>query len=112
MNTQAQLTKRESEIAAMVAFGGQTKEIAHKLYISEHTVKTTVKNIYRKAEVRSIGQLSAWWFCKHFNISTLINPLLSVLFMVLVGVTEFKSNDQVMRVARTARVRTVKRRQS
>jgi DNA-binding CsgD family transcriptional regulator len=105
MNTEAQLTKRETEIAELLAWGGLTKEVADKLYISQHTVKTTVKNIYRKTEVRSVGQLSAWYFCTRFNISKMMNPLLSLLFICLVGVTEINTDDQVMR-ARTSRART------
>ena len=47
------LTKREKEIIAEVSKGLGDKEIATKIYISPATVKTHVKNIYRKLGVRN-----------------------------------------------------------
>jgi len=47
------LTKRETEIMKLVAKGCTNKQIAHKLYISEETVKMHVKNIFRKLAVNN-----------------------------------------------------------
>lgn len=47
------LTKREKEIIAEVSQGLCDKEIAAKIIISPATVKTHVKNIYRKLGVRN-----------------------------------------------------------
>lgn len=47
------LTQRESEILSYVARGYQDKEIAEKLFLSSETVRTHLRNIYKKLHVRS-----------------------------------------------------------
>jgi DNA-binding NarL/FixJ family response regulator len=47
------LTQRESEILSYVAKGYQDKEIAEKLFLSSETVRTHLRNIYKKLHVRS-----------------------------------------------------------
>ncbi len=47
------LTVRESEVAAFLASGLSNREIADALFISEHTVKSHLKSIFRKAGVAS-----------------------------------------------------------
>jgi NarL family two-component system response regulator LiaR len=47
------LTSRESDVAALLARGLSNREIAAALFISEHTVKTHLKSIFRKAGVAS-----------------------------------------------------------
>jgi DNA-binding NarL/FixJ family response regulator len=47
------LTQRESEILSYVAKGFEDKEIAEKLFLSSETVRTHLRNIYKKLHVRS-----------------------------------------------------------
>ena len=47
------LTQRESEILSYVAKGFQDKEIAEKFFLSSETVRTHLRNIYKKLHVRS-----------------------------------------------------------
>ena len=47
------LTHRESEILSYVAKGYQDKEIAEKIFLSSETVRTHLRNIYKKLHVRS-----------------------------------------------------------
>jgi DNA-binding NarL/FixJ family response regulator len=47
------LTAREVDILQRIAIGASVAEIAQRLFISTHTVKTHVKNIYRKLEAHS-----------------------------------------------------------
>lgn len=77
MNLQAKLSKRQEQVAGYLASGYTKKEIAHHLAISARTVENTARNIYEKTEVRSVGQLAAWWFCKTFNISNEVLPTIS-----------------------------------
>ncbi len=51
------LTERESEIAALLVRGMTYKQVAGELYVSENTVKTHVKNIYAKYNVKNRNEL-------------------------------------------------------
>lgn len=53
------LTKREREIVALVADGNSNKEIAKRLHLSAHTVKSHVRNILEKLALNSRLQIAA-----------------------------------------------------
>lgn len=75
MNEGTNLTKRESEIAELFAWGASKKDIANRLYISERTVENHTRNIYEKTGCSKVNELSAWWFCTTFHISFDLSPL-------------------------------------
>lgn len=75
MNEETNLTKRESEIAELFAWGASKKDIANRLYISERTVENHTRNIYEKIGCSKVNELSAWWFCTTFHISFDLSPL-------------------------------------
>jgi non-specific serine/threonine protein kinase len=54
------LTKRESQIAAMVASGLSNQQIASRLVISRRTVETHVEHVFAKLGVSSRVQLLVW----------------------------------------------------
>ncbi len=54
-----ELTQRECDICLMVLRGCGTDEICSELYISQATMKTHMRNIYRKAGVHSRSELLA-----------------------------------------------------
>jgi DNA-binding NarL/FixJ family response regulator len=54
------LTRREREVLAMVAVGATNEEIADRLCISPHTVKTHVYNIFKKINVPNRLQAAFW----------------------------------------------------
>jgi DNA-binding NarL/FixJ family response regulator len=47
------LSYREKEILALVMLGRTNREIAHKLYLAESTVKTHLSSAFRKLDARS-----------------------------------------------------------
>ncbi|MBC7382353.1 MAG: response regulator transcription factor [Bacteroidia bacterium] len=47
------LSKRERELVELLAKGFRYKEIAEKLFISQDTVRTHIRNIYQKLQVNS-----------------------------------------------------------
>ena len=54
------LTLREREILTLIAMGCQNKEIADRLCISYHTVKTHIYKIFRKIDVPNRLQAALW----------------------------------------------------
>src|ERR1700694_3627633 len=54
------LSKREVEIAELVAQGLSNKEIATRVFLSERTIETHVSNILNKLGVNSRVEISSW----------------------------------------------------
>jgi predicted ATPase/DNA-binding CsgD family transcriptional regulator len=54
------LTRREAEVAALIAHGCTNREIAESLVITEGTVERHVANIFRKLGCRSRAQVASW----------------------------------------------------
>ena len=52
----SELTDREWEVLDMLSSGARTEEIANALVLSPETVRSHMKNLYRKLEVRSREQ--------------------------------------------------------
>lgn len=92
MNQDITLTKRQEEVAGLKAWGASDKEIASKLFISKRTVENHVRGIHEKVRDQKIG-LAAWFFCKYHGVNPLVNPLLSILFLLMVSVNEISGQD-------------------
>ena len=111
------LTKRETEIAELFAWGASKKDIANRLYISERTVENHARNIYVKIGCQKVNELSAWWFCTNFHISFDLSPLtrraIATCLLVLVVFQMTFNSDTIIRAqrtqARTTRVRSARR---
>jgi DNA-binding CsgD family transcriptional regulator len=54
------LGKREGQVAQLVAGGLSNKEIGARLFISEHTVDSHLRNIMNKLGVNSRAEIAAW----------------------------------------------------
>ena len=75
MRLSAQLTSRETEIAALLAWGASKKEVADRLFISTRTVENTARSIYVKTGVQKATELCVWWFCAKCGVPTSLDPL-------------------------------------
>ena len=54
------ITRREREIAALIAEGLSNAELAHRLTLTEGTVSNHVANILRKLGLKSRTQIAVW----------------------------------------------------
>ena len=110
MNDAVKLTKRESEIAELFAWGASKKDIANRLFISERTVENHARSIYDKTGCTKVNELSAWWFCTTFHISFDLSPLkqkVIAMFLLVLLIPQLWSNDNVI-MARNARTTTTR----
>lgn len=114
MNRNVQLSKRENQIAERIAWGATFKEVAYALHITYKTVDNTIQKVFLKTGCRKTNELSAWWFCTHFNISFDLSPMArsaiaSFLLMLFIGGEFYYSKDfcryRVNRRCRTEFVR-------
>jgi non-specific serine/threonine protein kinase len=54
------LTRREQEIAALIAKGKSNREIAAELFITVRTTKTHISSILTKLDLTSRTQIAVW----------------------------------------------------
>ncbi len=59
-NETSVLSGREIEILGLVAQGAMNTDIAQTLYISRHTVKSHLYNIYKKIKVTNRLEAALW----------------------------------------------------
>jgi DNA-binding NarL/FixJ family response regulator len=60
----AQLTAQEREVAGLVARGATNKEVATDLFVSAKTVEFHLSNVYRKLGIRSRTELVRYFMQK------------------------------------------------
>lgn len=106
MDIHAQLTKRETQIAELIAWGATKKDVANRLFISERTAENHTRHIFEKTQVTKMNELSAWWFCKNFDISIDLSPIkrrviTTILLVIFVVNIAFDNNFE--RARRTRR---------
>lgn len=104
------LTRRETEVAELIAWGLSKKDVANHLFLSQRTVENHARNIYQKTGCGKVNELSAWWFCTRFNISFELSPLrrkviAGIILLMLLPQIAFHPGDILIRppAARTAR---------
>lgn len=76
MNTSIHLSKRENQIAELLSWGADKKQIADRLFVSVKTVDNHCQHIFEKLGINKCTELSAWWFCTHFGISFDLSPMI------------------------------------
>lgn len=105
MNATAVLTRREREIVELIAWGECKKGVASRCHIAVRTVENHVRNIYEKTGVTKVNELSAWYFCTHYNLPLTMSPLIRrVMAVLLLAIfstfINLESNNLYLRVRR------------
>ncbi len=85
------LTRRENQIAELIALGWAKKEVAEKLNISSHTVHTTTRNIFDKLQIQKATELSVWYFITRYKLVLKEGAKASIVITIvmLIMITEF-----------------------
>ncbi|HEX9657814.1 MAG TPA: helix-turn-helix transcriptional regulator, partial [Bacteroidota bacterium] len=68
------LSPRETEILGLMVEGLTQKQIADRLFISQHTVLTHIKHIYEKLHVHTCTEAVAKAVIEHLTARTQITP--------------------------------------
>lgn len=122
LNLRAELTRRETQIAELLAWGAAKKEVADLLRISPRTVENTARHIYEKIGIQKATELCVYWFCAKCGVSPSKDPLkrafialaLLLIFLPAELHAQTANNDDDALQPRTTRVvsRTVRGRRT
>lgn len=121
------LSKRESQVAELIAWGASKKEIPgmlQKIYggkeISVHTVENTLRNIFTKLGFSKSTELGAWWFCRKYAIDEasesplvkLRKAVTAIAFLIIIVPQIINTDYSALRPqrARATRIERVQRR--
>ncbi len=119
------LSRREMQVAELLAWGAAKKEVPdllRNLYggreISVHTVENITRRIYEKLGISKASELSAWYFCECHQVDEGLSPIrkakntiYSILFLLLLLPQTFDFDQDALRPQRirTTRVERVVR---
>ena len=106
MNAGAVLTKREAQIAELLAWGAAKKEVADRLGLSTRTIENTARNIYQKLEIQKATELSVWYFCTKYSISFDLSPLKKTIiaaFLIAILLPYELAGNDILRTFRSRR---------
>ncbi|MEZ3418898.1 MAG: hypothetical protein K1V99_05935 [Bacteroidales bacterium] len=119
------LSRREHQVAELLAWGASKKEIPDmlvKLYggapISVHTVENIARNVYVKIHLNKASELSAWWFCRFFGVDSSASPFKRLrdtaigIMLLLIMLPQTLQQDLALKPSgtRTARIERAQRR--
>lgn len=125
MDAKDKLSRREMQVAELLAWGAAKKEVPdllRNLYggreISVHTVENITRRIYEKLGISKASELSAWYFCECHQVDEGLSPIrkakntiYSILFLLLLLPHTFDFDQDALRPQRirTTRVERVVR---
>ena len=108
MKLHALLSKRETQVAELLAWGASKKEVASKLFVSTRTVENTARNIYAKLGIQKATELCVWWFCTKCGVPVSLDPLkrafTAVLLLLVLLPRELTGNGDLFRIGRDRRI--------
>lgn len=114
MDAKDKLSRREMQVAELLAWGAAKKEVPdllRNLYggreISVHTVENITRRIYEKLGISKASELSAWYFCECHQVDEGLSPIrkakntiYSILFLLLLLPQTFDFDQDALRPQR------------
>lgn len=97
MNLDANLSKRELEVAEMIAFSTDRKKAAERLFISEGTLSAHSYRIYEKLEINKQSELVIWWFMKMLNIKKDQIPYFKLIPILIICIGLLSEREMICR---------------
>ena len=111
MKIDAKLSKRELEVAEILAFAINRQSAADKLCISEGTLSAHSYRIYEKLDITSKSELVIWWFVKCLGINRNQIPYFKTIPAVLISlglIMHKHANFEIIRRSeRTTRIELI-----
>lgn len=112
MNTTAELTNREIQVAEYLAWGVAKKEAAAAFKISTRTVEAITRNIYKKLGIQKATELCVWWFCTKCGISFDLSPIkrkiIAVFLLAIFLPYDFSQKETIVRPREGRQTETVR----
>ncbi|MDR2084374.1 MAG: helix-turn-helix transcriptional regulator [Bacteroidales bacterium] len=108
MNTDAILTKRQEQIAGLIATGHAQKEVADILGISIRTVENIMRETYKKVEVHKASELTGFYLCNFLGLDyneirkKIIETIVMTVVVMLSIIPNYNIRRNNIRNARTS----------
>lgn len=93
MNLTANLSKREAEVAEVLAFTKSKEQAADKLCIAPGTLAAHSFRIYEKLEINTKSELVIWWFVKNFGIE--MSKIPAFVVALFINIAMLLPNDKM-----------------
>ena len=97
MNLDVKLSKREMEVAEIMAFTKNKSDAAHRLCISEGTLSAHTFRIYEKLNINSKSELVIWWMVTKEHISKKAIPYFKMIPILIISYGLVKENNIISR---------------
>ncbi|OUN69511.1 hypothetical protein B5G10_11580 [Barnesiella sp. An55] len=108
MNFKAELSRRENQVAELLAWGASKKEVASRLFVSTRTIENTARNIYAKLGIQKATELCVWWFCTKCGVPVSLDPLkraiTAIVLLLVLLPRELSGNGDIFRIGRDKRL--------
>lgn len=108
MNFKAELSRRENQVAELLAWGASKKEVASRLFVSTRTIENTARNIYAKLGIQKATELCVWWFCTKCGVPVSLDPLkraiTAIALLIVLLPRELSGNGDIFRIGRDKRI--------
>ncbi|TDX83940.1 LuxR C-terminal-related transcriptional regulator [Epilithonimonas xixisoli] len=97
MNLTASLSKREEEVAEVMAFTKDKTEASKRLFISAGTLSAHTFRIYDKLEINSKSELVIWWMVRKMGISKKAIPYFQYLGVLVISFGVMNDDNPIIR---------------